>query len=61
MFRLDPPDSPSGLDLVEAVTRRDLTGVSIGFRVMPVARPGAAASGRRSANSATSILFNCHS
>lgn len=34
-FRLDPPDSPSGADLVEAVRRGDLDGVSIGFRVLP--------------------------
>ncbi len=32
-FRLDPPDSPIGHDLVEAVRRGDLDGVSIGFVV----------------------------
>jgi len=34
-FHLDPPDSPTGRDLVESVKRRDLDGVSIGFRVRP--------------------------
>lgn len=33
-FSLDPPDSPSGRDLVESVRRGDLDGVSIGFRVL---------------------------
>lgn len=34
-FRLDPPDSPIGHDLVEAVRRGDLDGVSFGFVVRP--------------------------
>ena len=32
-FRLDPPNSPSGLDLVEAVERGDVDAMSFGFRV----------------------------
>lgn len=33
-FRLHPPSSPSGQDLIEAVRRGDLTGTSIGFRAV---------------------------
>jgi HK97 family phage prohead protease len=34
-FHLDPPDSPAGLDLVESVRRGDVSGMSIGFKVLP--------------------------
>ena len=33
-FRLQPPDSPEGLSLVESVRRGDLDGVSFGFRTL---------------------------
>lgn len=33
-FRLTPPSSPEGQNLIEAVRRRDLDGLSFGFRVL---------------------------
>ena len=33
-FELTPPDSPSGLDLVESVRRGDLDAMSFGFRTL---------------------------
>ncbi|AMY10576.1 phage prohead protease, HK97 family [Luteitalea pratensis] len=33
-FELTPPNSPAGVDLVESVRRRDLDGVSFGFKTL---------------------------
>lgn len=34
-FRLEPPDSPIGADLLEAVRRGDMDAMSFAFRVLP--------------------------